>query len=424
MEIRKDMIMISSEELRRLGIIKKVLAEEIDQQEASEEIGVSDRQVRRIVARIREEGDRGIIHRLRGMAGSHRVDEQQKRKILGLYRRQYEGFGPLLASEKILERDKIKVCDETLRLWLITEGLWEPQRRREENKRSWRPRKEHYGEMVQMDGSHHDWLEGRGPRCVLMGYIDDARGKVHAKFYGYEGTRPAMDSLKAYIKKYGIPSSIYLDKHSTYKVNKKETYREWPFRDEEELTQFGRACQQLGTKLIFADSPQAKGRIERLFETFQDRLTKEMRLEKIKTVEEANKFLQGYLPKFNRQFMVAAKRSGDLHRSAQGINLDEILSIQKEHVLRNDRTVVHEKRWYQVLAKTRAKRVMVCEYLNGRMAIKNGNNLLKYKPIESRPQRVAKPVKHKARVRKYYQVPKDHIWRLGFKLKGSLTSKN
>lgn len=421
MEISKDMIMVSSEELRRLGIIKKVLAGEINQQEASEVIGVSDRQVRRIVARVREEGDRGIVHGLRGAEGSHRAEEEQKQKILKLYRKQYEGFGPLLASEKLLERDKIKVCDETLRLWLIDEGLWKPRRRKEEKKRSWRPRKEHFGEMVQMDGSHHNWLEGRGPRMVLVGYIDDANGKVHAKFYEYEGTQPAMDSLKEYIKKNGIPTSIYLDKHSAYKVNNKQTYQEWPFRDEEELTQFGRACRQLGIKLIFADSPQAKGRIERLFETFQDRLIKEMRLEDIKTLEEANRFLEKYLPKFNKQFMVAVKKSGDYHRSAQGIKLDEILSIQTRRVLRNDRTIVHDSQWYQILAKTRAKEVMVVKYLNGRMAIKHNNNRLEYKPIEGPTRRVAKPVFRKARIRKYYQVPQNHIWRIGFKLKGSLT---
>ena len=256
---------------------------------------------------------------------------------------------------------------------------------------------------------------------VLVGYIDDAKGKVHAKFYEYEGTQPAMDSLKGYIKKNGIPTSIYLDKHSAYKVNNKQTYRQWPFRDEEELTQFGRACRQLGIKLIFADSPQAKGRIERLFDTFQDRLVKEMRLENINTLEEANIFLEQYLPKFNKQFMVAVKKSGDYHRNAQGIELDEILSIQTPRVLRNDRTIVHDSQWYQILAKTRAKEVMVVKYLNGRMAIKHNNNRLEYKPIEGPKKRVAKPVFRKARIRKYYQVPKDHIWRIGFKLKGRLT---
>ena len=424
MEMRKDMIMISSEELRRLGIIKKVLGKEINQQEASEAIGISDRQVRRIVKRVRKEGERGIIHGLRGQEGSHRIKAEEKQKIVGLYRRKYEGFGPLLASEKLLEREKIKVCDETLRLWLIEEGLWEVKRHKEEKKRSWRARKEHYGEMVQMDGSHHDWLEGRGPKMVLVGYIDDARGRVYGKFYEYEGTQPAMDSLKGYIKKNGIPTSIYLDKHSAYKVNKKETYREWPFRDEEELTQFGRACRQLGIELIYAHSPQAKGRIERLFETLQDRLIKEMRLENVRTVEEANKFLSEYLPKFNKQFMVMAKKSGDYHREVRGIDLDDILSIQTQRSLRNDRTVVHESQWYQVLARTRARQVTVCEYLNGRIAIKHNNHRLEYKPIEGPVPRTLKPLVGKARVRKHYQLPKDHVWRIGFKLKGSPNNKN
>ncbi len=424
MDIRKDMIMISSEELRRLGIVKKVLSGEVNQQEASEVLGVSDRQVRRIVKRIREEGDVGIIHRLRGVSGNRRIDQKIKEMVLRLYQRQYEGFGPLLASEKLEERDKVKVCDETLRLWLIEEGLWKLKRQKEKKKRSWRARKEIYGQMQQMDGSHHDWLEGRGPRMVLMGYIDDARGRVYGKFYEYEGTQPAMDSLKGYIKKHGIPTSIYLDKHSTYKVNKKETYRQWPFRDEEELTQFGRACRQLGIEVIYAHSPQAKGRIERLFETLQDRLVKEMRLEGIKTVEGANKFLREYLPKFNKRFMVAAKSRGDLHRDAKGMNLDEILSIQTDKVLRNDRTVVHDKQWYQVLVKTRAKKVTIYEYVDGRIAIKHNHSRLAYKPIEDRPPKVQTPKRCKIRTGRRYAPPKDHIYRMGFKLKGSLTNIN
>ncbi len=424
MDIGKDIIMVSGEELRRLGIINKVLVNEISQQEASEVIGVGDRQVRRVVKRVRDEGERGIVHGLRGKPGNHHIAKDRRQKILNLYRRQYEGFGPLLASEKLWERDKIKACDETLRLWLIEEGLWKPKKHKEASKHIWRARKEHYGEMVQMDGSHHDWLEGRGPKMVLMGYIDDANSKVYARFYEYEGTQPAMDSFKRYIQKNGIPSSIYLDKHSAYKINKKETYREWPFRDAEELTQFGRACRQLGTELIYAESPQAKGRVERVFDTFQDRLVKEMRLEGIKAVEEANKFLDRYLPKFNKKFMVPAKRSGNLHREARGINLDEILSIQTEHVLRNDRTIAHDKKWYQVLARTRARKVTVHEYFDGRMVIKYNDSRLEYKLIDGRSQRMTKPIARKARVRRYYQVPKDRIWRTNFKLVGSLPSKN
>lgn len=413
----KDIIMIRPKELKRLQIIRKVLDQQINQQEAAEILRLSDRQVRRIVKRVRAEGERGVLHRWRGKEGRHRIDQKIKRRILEIYRRVYEGFGPTLASEKMLEREKIKVCDETLRLWLMQEGLWQVHKQKELKERQWRARKEHLGEMVQMDGSHHDWLEERGPKLVLMGYIDDATGRIYAKFYEYEGTKPAMESLKGYIKKYGIPRSIYLDKHSTYKNNQKYSYRDWPFRDKEELTQFARACQQLGIDLIYAESPQAKGRVERMFGTLQDRLIKEMRLEGIKTLKEANEFLRRYLPGFNQKFNVAAKESGEYHQSTEGVDLDEILSIQTEHVLRNDRTVIHQKRLYQVLNKTRAQKVRVHEYLNGRMVIKHDKSRLQFKPINPRPQ---KAVIRKVKGRRGYILPKDHIWRIGFKLKGSL----
>lgn len=417
--MREDILIMSQREVKRLQIIGKVLGRQINQQKAAEVLRLTDRQIRRIVKRVREEGEKGIAHRLRGREGNRRIDAKIRDRVIGIYRKVYEGFGPRLASEKLLEREKIKVHEETLRLWLIEEGLWKKRRGRKEKRRSWRARKDHYGEMVQMDGSHHDWLEGRGPKLVLMGYIDDATGRVHGKFYDYEGTQPAFDSLKGYVKKYGLPRSIYLDKHSTYKVNKKQQrYKDWPFRDEEELTQFARGCKQLGIELIYANSPQAKGRIERLFETFQDRLVKELRLEGAKTLKEANQVLGRYLPKFNKRFSVSAQRPGNLHRPVVGVDLDEILSIQREHVLRNDRTFIHQKQRYQVLVRTRAERIKVYEYLNGRMAVKYGKNRLAYKPIEERP--VKQKAARKVKPRKPFAPPKGSYWRDGFKLPGSL----
>jgi hypothetical protein len=416
----EDILIMKAKELKRLQVIRKVLDRELNQQEAAELLRLSDRQIRRIVRRVRQEGDKGIIHRLRGKPGCHRLKEGFRQKVIALYRKSYEGFGPVLASEKMLKRDHLKICDETLRLWLMAERLWQAKRQRGAQKRTWRARKEHLGEMVQMDGSHHDWLEGRGPKLVLMGYIDDATSRIYARFYEYEGTKPAMESLKAYINRYGIPTSIYLDKHSTYKTNKKYTYQDWPFRDNEELTQFARACRQLGIELIYANSPQAKGRIERVFGTLQDRLVKEMRLEKIKTLKEANEFLRRYLPGFNKKFNVAAKESGDYHRPAEGFDADEILSIQTEHALRNDRTVMHDKYLYQVLNRTRAKTVTVHEYLNGRMVIKSANSRLAYQRIEERPQ---KAVTRKVKLRLRRSVPLKSSWRR-FRLPGSLVFKN
>ena len=416
----KDILMMSREEVQRYQIVRKVLDKIINQQEAAEYLRRSDRQVRRIVRRVRAEGESGVIHKLRGKAGYRRISLKVRARIIGLYRQQYEGFGPLLASEKLQERDGVKVNDETLRLWLMQEGLWQVTRQRKPKKRSWRARKEHLGEMVQMDGSHHDWLEGRGPWLVLMGYIDDATSRFYGKFYEYEGTKPAMGSLKEYINRCGIPKSIYLDKHSTYKNNQKYQYTNWPFRDKEELTQFGRACKQLGIELIYANSPQAKGRVERVFKTHQDRLVKELRLAQAKTCEEANRVLTGYLPRFNQKFEVSAKERGDLHRPVdERIDIDEILSVQSEHVLRNDRTVLHEKRWFQVLTRTRAERVTVCEYLNGRIAIKHDRVSLAYKLVEG-PRAKKAPVR-KVKPRFHPVPPRGSYWRDGFKLKGSLT---
>jgi len=254
-----------------------------------------------------------------------------------------------------------------------------------------------------------------------MGHIDDATNDFYGEFHDYEGTMPAMGGLKGYIKQNGLPRIIYLDKHSTYKNNRKNKYTDWPFRDEEELTQFGRACKQLGIELIFADSPQAKGRIERVFKTLQDRLVKELRLANAKTIEEANAVLRKYLPMFNQKFQIEAKKSGDYHRPVdKRIKINEILSVQTQRCLRNDRTVVHCKQWYQVLAKTRAASVTVYEYLNGQMAIKHGGTRLQYKSIEGPLPRVTPIIARKVKPR-FRTVPqKGSYWRDGFKLPGSL----
>jgi len=266
----EDIIMVRPRELKRLDVIRKVMERVIKQVEAAEILSLSGRQIRRIVKRIRREGDRGIVHRLRGRPSNRRTPDPVKDKVIRLYRAQYKDFGPTLASEKLLEREGIRISDETLRRWLLEAGDWKKSRRHRSH-RQWRERKAHEGEMVQMDGSHHDWFEGRGPWCVLMGYIDDARGRVFGRFYGYEGTIPAMDSFKRYIRKYGLPLSVYLDRYKTYKSTAKPSLED-ELNDREPLSDFERALKELGVEVRHANSPQAKGRIERLFRTLQDRL--------------------------------------------------------------------------------------------------------------------------------------------------------
>jgi transposase-like protein len=412
MMAEEGMIMARQGELRRLHVIRKVLEREIKQVEAAEILLLSARQIRRIVKRIRAEGDKGIVHKARGRPSSRRILGEIRDKVIQLYRKQYADFGPTLASEKLLERDGIRVSDETLRRWLIGTGDWKRSRRGRRH-RQWRERKAHEGEMVQMDGSHHDWFEGRGPWCVLMGYIDDARGRVFGRFYGDEGTIPAMDSFKRYIRKYGIPLSVYLDKYKTYKSTAKPTLED-ELNDREPLSDFERALKELGVEVRHANSPQAKGRIERLFRTLQDRLVKEMRLRRISTLEEANAFLEEYLPIYNRRFSVRPRERENLHRPlGRGLDLDGILCIKTERTLRNDFTVAHHRKLYQVEDKVNASKVIVQDRMDGSIHITHKNRALRFREITERPilEKRASPV---VKVRRSFTPSTDHPWR-GFK---------
>lgn len=244
----EDIIMVRQKELKRLHVIHKVIEGTLTQKDAADLVSLSERQIRRIVARIQEEGDGGIRHRLRGKPSQRKLPFKQR--IVDLYQEHYPDFGPTLFTEKLAEREGVTVSRETIRMWLAEDGLWLKHRKRKAH-RQWRERKDHLGEMLQMDGSHHDWFEGRGPRCVLMAYIDDATGRVYGRFYGYEGTIPAMDSFKRYITKYGIPMSVYLDKHTTYK----SWARRDEFQEEEPVSQFGRALSELNVRRLHAHSP-------------------------------------------------------------------------------------------------------------------------------------------------------------------------
>jgi transposase len=442
----KDIIIMTQEELKRLHIIRKALNKCITQAEAADIIGVCLRQVQRIVRTVRAEGDEGVIHKSRGQASNRAVPTKIKSRVLKLYKEKYPDFGPTLATEKLFEIDKVKINDETLRLWLI-QGNIPYKKRKKRPHRKWRQRKDCFGEMIQIDGSDHDWFEGSGstlsfgklktvseveplttlslskggPECVFMGYIDDATSRPFGRFYPYEGTLPAMDSFKRYIGKYGIPLSIYLDKHTTYKSTKKLTLED-ELNNTEPLSQFARAVTELGVNVIYADSPQAKGRIERLFGTLQDRLIKEMRLQGIETIKAANKFLVSYLPAYSRRFAVRSANDTDLHRPIpEGINLDRVLCVKTTRVLRNDFTIVHNRKLYQIKDNISAKAVMVEERVNGSMLITHKDISLTFKEIATRPEKEQEePYTHSPK--KIYIPPKDHPWRK-FRLPSSVNLK-
>ncbi|MBN2831457.1 MAG: ISNCY family transposase [Candidatus Omnitrophica bacterium] len=404
----KDIIGMTQGELTRLHIVRKALDKSITQAEAADIIGRCLRQVRRIVRRVKREGDSGVIHKSRGKPSNRTLPGRIKHRALKLYKEKYNDFGPTLASEKLFEIDKIKIDDETLRLWLIEENIPYKQRKKRPHRQR-RQRKDHFGEMLQIDGLEHDWFEGRGPECVFMGYIDDATGNPFGRFSPYEGTLPAMDSFKHYVEEYGIPASIYLDKHSTYKSTKKQSIDD-QLNNQEHLSQFARAVTELGVNIIYADSPQAKGRIERLFNTFQDRVIKEMRLKGISSIAEGNRFLKRYLPVYARRFGVKPAKKGNLHRPLpKDIDLNKILCKKTERTLRNDFTVAHDKKLYQIENNIRAKKVILEERTDGSMLIRHKGAILKFKEITTRPEKIDQSKPYLPR--QVYIPPADHPWR-------------
>jgi transposase len=405
----RDIIVMSIGEVRRLKAVQASIDGHVTQKTTAAILGLSERQVRRLVRDVRERGDSGIIHALRGQPSNRRIPEETREQALSLYQARYPDFGPTLATEKLFECDGIKISDETLRRWLVEAGLWKKKRKRS-CFRHWRPRRECFGQMVQMDGSHHDWLEGRGPKLVLMGYIDDATNRVYGRFHDYEGTLPAMDSFGRYVKSYGLPVSVYLDRHTTYKSSKKLT--EWEaIAGIEPLSQFERALKELGVKVIHALSPQAKGRIERLFGVLQDRLVKEMRLRFIKTKEEANVFFEEYLLRYNDRFGVCPANETDAHvKLPRHVDLDRYLCIKTERTLRKDNTIALDGKLYQIEQRG-GKKVVVEERTDGSMLVFSHGMSLTYKEITERPQKEVVPKTDAGKFNRPPKPAKDHPWR-------------
>jgi transposase len=409
----RDIIVMSVREIRRLKAVQSAVDRHVTQKTVAAMLELSERQVRRLVKEVRERGDRGVIHALRGRASNRRIAEERRELVLSLYHARYPDFGPTLATEKLLECDGIKISDETLRRWLMEAGFWKKRRKRS-GFRQWRPRRECFGQMVQMDGSHHDWLEGRGPELVLMAYIDDATNRTYGRFYDYEGTMPAMDSFKRYARKYGLPMSVYLDRHTTYKSPKKLT--EWEeVAGIKSLSQFERALKELGVDVIHALSPQAKGRIERLFGVLQDRLVKEMRLKGVKTKDEANAFLEEYLPRYNERFQVCPANETDVHVTLpRQVDLNRYLCIKTERTIRKDNTIALHGRLYQI-EEPGGKKVVVEERFDGSMLMISNGASLKYKEITDRPKKEVVP---KTDARQFNRPPKpekDHPWKRSWK---------
>jgi hypothetical protein len=411
----EDIITMKQREIERLRIIQKVVDKHLKQVAAGELLGLCERQIRRLAAAVRQRGAKGVIHGNRGRVSGQKLGERIKAKILSLVKARYPDFGPTLAAETMAEKGEAVVSRETLRQWMIEAEIWQVRRRRKKI-HTWRERKAHLGEMVQMDGSHHDWLEGRGPKMVLMGYIDDATGRAYGRFYDYEGVEPAMDSLGRYIGLYGLPQSVYLDKHSTYKTTRQADTDEL-LRGEAAKTQVERAMGELEIQVKHAHSPQAKGRIERKFRTLQDRLVKAMRLAGIKTREQANEFLESYWPQHNVRFVKVPREQGDFHRPLpRSKNLEDILCLKAKRSINNGFLIKWDKRMFVVQTPSRAmigQKTEVWEHFDGRLDFRWQGRPLKVREVEEAvaptPEKI--PMVIVVRRKGKYTPPSGHPWR-------------
>lgn len=411
----EDIITMKQREIERLRIIQKVVDKHLKQVAAGELLGLCERQIRRLAAAVRQRGAKGVIHGNRGRVSGQKLGERIKAKILSLVKARYPDFGPTLAAETMAEKGEAVVSRETLRQWMIEAEMWQVRRRRKKI-HTWRERKAHLGEMVQMDGSHHDWLEGRGPKMVLMGYIDDATGRAYGRFYDYEGVEPAMDSLGRYIGLYGLPQSVYLDKHSTYKTTRQADTDEL-LRGEAAKTQVERAMGELEIQVKHAHSPQAKGRIERKFRTLQDRLVKAMRLAGIKTREQANEFLESYWPQHNVRFVKVPREQGDFHRPLpRSKNLEDILCLKAKRSINNGFLIKWDKRMFVVQTPSRAmigQKTEVWEHFDGRLDFRWQGRPLKVREVEEAvaptPEKI--PMVIVVRRKGKYTPPSGHPWR-------------
>ena len=345
----KELLTMTSREVDKLRVIRQVLERKLRWHEAARQVGVSVRQIARLCRRVRADGNRGIIHRLRGRASNHQLAAGVLDKALELVTRHYPDFGPTFATEKLRERHHLILSPSTLRRGMIAHGLWR-SRPGKIRHRTWRPRRACVGELVQLDGSDHAWFEHRGPRCVLLAYVDDATSRTLAgEFVEVEDTLTLLRTTKSYLQRYGRPVAFYVDKDSIYRVNRQATIEE-QLQDSAPLTQFTRAMTELGIAVIPAHSPQAKGRVERSFDTHQDRLVKELRLAGIRDRETATRFLRArYLPAHNRHYAIEPANPTDAHRPLLPTHdLDAILSIQTTRTVERDFTLRLQNRFFQL----------------------------------------------------------------------------
>ena len=391
----EGILTMSQKEVDRLKVINQIETKVLTVEQGADFMGISSRQTYRVLKKIKKEGNKAIIHKLRGKISNRGYPEGLKKQVIEIYKADYSDYGPTLFSEQLVKSHKISVDHETIRKWLRAKAITTSMRRKRPHRKK-RERRSCFGAMLQFDGSHHDWFEGRGAECCLINCVDDSTGKIYVKFAVSENTQDVLLTIWEYVNKYGIPRSIYTDKYSIYKAEGK-------------LTDFGRAMKELDIQTIYANSPQAKGRVERVNRTLQDRLVKALRREGISNIAEANKYVQKrFMSEYNSRFAPpTAGEVPDAHRITTGYDLKNIFCYKTSRQVRNDYTINLAGGYIQLLKGPSPlpipkQNVTICKWLNGEMHIYFNGQEIKFNHLEDKPGKKG----YKSR-----KVPKDHPWR-------------
>src|ERR1700738_3872938 len=427
-----ERIALSQRERDRLRVLHEIRQKQITQKEAARRLKISDRHIRRLLVGLRKLGDRAVLHGLRGRPSNRRLAARLELKILRRVRQRYADFGPTLATEH-LAQEGLSVSRETLRKWMVKASLWCPRSQRGKKIHVWRERRASFGELVMQDSSPFRWLEDRGPACQLIALIDDATSRIWGRFTEQDTTEENLRTLQGWLRRYGRPLAEYTDKNSIFRTAGPQPLPE-QLRGDALRTQFGRALHELGIEWIAAHSPQAKGRIERLFETLQDRLVKEMRLAGIDSLEAANHFLETrFVPEWEQRFTVAPRNARNAHRRlGQEQRLEEILSVRVARKVAQDHTVSWDgNRWgvlrEEVCAGLRGAAVEVERGLEGSHWVRDRGRYLHLRACPESARRSASPSglrppglaertpRPKNKIKPKYHVPAEHPWRKPWK---------
>lgn len=402
---------MSRREIGQINIFEKLKEKKMKQKEAAKILNLSTRQIKRKLKVYRIHGEISLVNKSRGKPGNHRHSDEFWTEVITLIKDKYADFGPTFASEKLLENHNKKINRESLRLRMIHEELWKTKRRKAQP-RQMRERKECFGEMVQLDGSDHAWFENRAPKCCLIAFIDDATSRiVYLEFTTGETTENLMRTTRTYLEIHGKPAALYTDRGGVYKVNLNNP-------NDDKLTQYGRALEELDINHIHARSPQAKGRVERLFGTLQDRLVKELRLKGISSIEEANKYLrEKYIEMHNSKFAEEPKSKTNLHQPIDIYDLNSIFCIKEDRKINNDFTVAYKNKWLQLLPKQPTiiypkETIQVWHHLDGTITIHQNKSTLNFREVPQRPQKpIIEKRKEQEKPQNPWTPPSDHPWK-------------